>query len=257
MVEREEASPQAHRSHDVPHLLKRWRAVARSARMRLSLIHETEGHPVYFLTTQKVSRKPLYLSAGVHGDEAAAVLGLLEWAESSLAELRDADVILVPLFNPAGLARNNREDAHGTDLNRCFDHHDHPHLAGWHRAMSGYAPRLAGCLHEDYDAWGIYAYELNRADGIGVAEPCLAAAEQVLPRDPRATIEGRRAHRAIIRPRKIPMKLDLPEAVALYRAGTPCTVTFETPSEFSLARRTAAHVQFLRTFCSGSVNQLG
>ena len=84
-----------HRSHGVTHLLQRWRAIARSARLQLTLLHETAGYPVYFLTSRRVSARPLYFSAGVHGDETGAVMGLLEWAERSTAWLRQADVILV------------------------------------------------------------------------------------------------------------------------------------------------------------------
>lgn len=235
-----------HRAHDVAHLLRRWRAVARSARLKLDVIHETAGFPVYFLTARNVTPRPLYLSTGVHGDEAACVLGLLEWAERSISYLREADVVLLPLFNPVGLALNTRTDGDGMDLNRCFDHPVHPHIAGWRDAMAGYVPRLAICLHEDYDAQGLYAYELNRASGPRPAEYCLTAAQHIIPRDSRRTIEGRPARAALIRRRRLPMFENLPEAVVLYQAGTPCTMTFETPSEFSLAQRTRAHTRLLR-----------
>jgi murein peptide amidase A len=243
------------RSHDVPHLLARWRAVARAARLRLTVIHQTAGHPVYFLTSQRTTARPLYLSAGVHGDEAAPVLGLLEWAERSTAWLRQADLILLPLFNPAGLALNTRADADGQDLNRLFDHRTHPHITGWRQAMSSYQPRLAVCLHEDYDARGLYAYELNRDPKLHLAEHCLRHTDPILPRDPRRTIEGRPARQAIIRRRRLPMFTDLPEAVALYQNGTDCTLTFETPSESSLALRTRAHARLLQAICDWDTAQ--
>ena len=235
-----------HRAHDVPHLLQRWRAVARAARLDIHVIHETGGFPVYLLTTRGVGAGPLYLSTGVHGDEAASVSGLLEWAERSIHYLRSANAVILPLFNPVGLALNTRADADGIDLNRCFDHPTHPHIAGWRLAMIPFVPRLAVCLHEDYDAQGLYAYELNGASSPGPAEDCLAAAENIIPRDPRRTIEGRPARAALIRRRRLAMFENLPEAVVLYRRGTPCTLTFETPSEFSLDQRTKAQIRLLR-----------
>lgn len=243
------------RSHDVPHLLARWRATARAARLRLSVIHETAGHPVFFLTTQQTTSRPLDFSAGVHGDEAAAVLGLLEWAEHSTAWLRKADLILVPLFNPAGLALNTRADAHGHDLNRLFDHPSHLHITGWRQATAPYQPRLAVCLHEDYDAQGLYAYELNRDPHLHLAGQCLSLTDNILPRDTRRTIEGRPARQAIIRRRRLPMFTDLPEAVVLYQSGTACTLTFETPSEYSLATRTRAHARLLQAICDWDTTQ--
>lgn len=234
-----------HRAHDVTHLLQRWRAVARAARMELQVIHETAGFPVYFLTSPKISPRPFYLSSGVHGDEAASALGLLEWAERSTPWLRGADLVCVPIFNPVGLALNTRADADGQDLNRMFDHPTHPHITGWQKAMAPFRPRLAVCLHEDYDAQGLYAYELNRDPKLRLAELCLSQAESILPRDPRRTIEGRPARAAIIRRRRIPMFENLPEAVALYQAGTSCTLTFELPSEYALTTRVRAQIQLL------------
>lgn len=238
-----------HRSHDAAYLLERWRRVARAARLRVDIIHETGGYPVYFLTSAKAGVRPLYLSAGVHGDEAGAVLGLLEWAERSIRWLRLSDVVLLPLFNPAGLALNTRMDADGADLNRLFDHPAHPHITGWRAALAVFRPRMAVCLHEDYDARGLYAYELNRDARLRPAEHCLKQAESILPRDPRRVIEGRPAQQAVIRRRRLPMLTGLPEAVALYQAGTPCTLTFETPSEFSLASRVHAQARLLGAVC--------
>ncbi len=238
-----------HRAHDVAHVLRRWRAVARAGRMAWSVIYETAGFPVYFLRSQGVGERPLYLSAGVHGDEAGAVLGLLEWAERSVDYLRRADVVVFPLFNPAGLALNTRGDLEGVDLNRLFDSPSHPHIAAWRRAMAGYVPRAAVCLHEDYDAQGLYGYELNRDGGLHVAERCLARAEGLLPRDLRSRIEGRAARRGVIRRRRLPMWEHLPEAVALYQAGTDCTLTFETPSEGCLQARSRAQVCLVEAVC--------
>jgi len=238
-----------HRSHGVTHLLQRWRAIARAARLQLTVIHETAGYPVYFLTSRSISARPLYFSAGVHGDETGAVMGLLEWAECSTAWLRQADVILVPLFNPAGLALNTRCDADGADLNRCFDHPDHPHIQGWLRAMAPYQPRTAVCLHEDYDAQGLYAYELNRHPRHHLANHCLELTDAMLPRETRRLIEGRRARQGIIRVRRVPLFENLPEALVLYQNGTPRALTFETPSECCLTLRTRAHARLVQAIC--------
>ena len=64
---------------------------------------------------------------------------------------------------------------------------------GRHRrdAIAGYIPRLVVCLHEDYDAQGLYAYELNRHASPRPAEYCLTTARNILARDPRRIIEGR------------------------------------------------------------------
>ena len=235
----------AHRSHDVPFLLKRWHAVARAARLKVETVHVSSGHPVIFLHTPSVDQPRLYLSAGVHGDEPAPVSALLEWAEENVMLLRRLTVALFPLFNPAGLALNTRADHRHIDLNRRFHDASHPHIKAWWRCIGDMTFTTAVCLHEDYDAQGTYCYELNRSSRPFLADAALRACDHIIPRDAQRTIEGRRAIDGIIRRKQIPDLPGLPEAIALYLHSTERSLTFETPSEFSLADRVAAHKALL------------
>ena len=234
-----------HRCHDVPHLLKRWHRVARAARLSCEAIYQSGGHPVLFVHSPKSQGARLYFSAGVHGDEAAPVSGLLEWAESNIALLRRLPVALFPLFNPSGLALNTRADHRHIDLNRRFHDASHPHVKAWWRAIGDMHFAAGVCLHEDYDAQGIYCYELNSNPRLALANELLKSCELIIPREVRGTIEGRRARRGVIQRSRVPDLPGLPEAVALYMHNTPVTLTFETPSEFSLAERVAAHRAFV------------
>jgi len=86
--------------------------------MRLSV----EGRPIYYHVYGYGSRSILIL-AGIHGDEAAGpVLAkrLCNWLETHPSELSDQRVIVIPAANPDGLARNQRANANGVDLNRDF-----------------------------------------------------------------------------------------------------------------------------------------
>lgn len=233
-----------HRAHDVVEIARRWKAVARRARMTMETIHLTAGGPVLFLKSRRMTDRPVYFCAGVHGDEPAAVQGLLVWAEARAEELRDADLAIFPLFNPAGILLNTRADEGGHDLNRQFDSATHPHMMAWREAVRGLSPRYAVCLHEDYDAQGLYCYELNRDPHTRLADGLLESCSSLIPRDARRVIEGRRAAAGVIQRRRIPMITNLPEAVVLYRAGAGSTLTFETPSEFDFALRTRVHARF-------------
>lgn len=235
-----------HRAHDVVDIVRRWKAVARRARLNVDVIHQTAGGPVIYVTSRKLSEQPLYFCAGVHGDEPAAVQGLLVWAESRAADLRNADLAMFPLFNPAGIALNTRADEGGHDLNRLFDSTTHPHLIAWQQAVHGLKPVTAVCLHEDYDAQGNYCYELNRDPKLHLADSLLESCAAIIPRDLRPVIEGRRARAGVIQRRRIPMFTNLPEAVALHRAGAGVTLTFETPSEYDFALRTRTHARFVQ-----------
>lgn len=236
----------SHQAHDVVDIVRRWKAVARRGRLNVDVIHQTAGGPVIYVTSRKLSQRPLYFCAGVHGDEPAAVQGLLVWAESRVEERRSADLAMFPLFNPAGIVLNTRADEGGNDLNRLFDSTTHPHLLAWQSAVSGLKPTIAACLHEDYDAQGNYCYELNRDPKLHLADRLLENCAPIIPRDLRPVIEGRRAKAGVIQRRRFPLFTNLPEALALHRAGAGVTLTFETPSEYDFALRTRTHARFVQ-----------
>ncbi len=237
-----------HRCHDSAYILKRWRAVARAARFETTTLHTTpEGYPIYLFRTPRHAEGGLYLSAGVHGDEPAPVAALIDWAEDNLAVLRRSNACLVPLFNPAGLDRNTRADHEGTDLNRNFNNVGHPHTGAWLRAVEGRRFSCGVTLHEDYDAQGVYAYEVSRDPALST-QPFLQEAEKWLPRDSRSWIDGFPARSGVIKRSRIPKNLPgLPEALVLFQHHAPASFTFETPSEFSLARRVAAQRAIIDT----------
>ncbi len=234
-----------HQSHDAGHTLKRWAAVARAARLEMHTLYVQEGLPVVMLRSSILTPAAVYFSAGVHGDEAGAVAGLLAWAEADPVLLRKTPVMIVPLFNPWGLLHNSRLDHTHTDLNRCFHDDGHPHIKAWRDAVLPNRFRMAICLHEDYDAQGVYCYELHRNAGSRLAQGLLDHVSPVIPRDPRRSIDGRPADRGVIQRRRIPVLPGEPEAITLYQKCTDSSLTFETPSEFSLSTRTQAHAAFI------------
>ena len=229
-----------HRCHDVPFLLKRWQAVARAARLRVQTIHTSGDFPVLFLHTPESPGERFYLSAGVHGDEAAPVSALLEWAEENIPLLRRLPVAIFPLFNPSGLALNTRADHRHVDLNRRFHDASHPHIKAWWKAVGDMSFSRALCLHEDYDGQGTYCYELSRRARLDCAEQLLDAASPYIPRDTRRNVDGRTMKNSFMRRRRPPDLPGMPEAIALFMHSTDYTLTFETPSEYALSARVAA-----------------
>ncbi len=233
----------AQRPHDPAYLLGRWRALAPRAGMAMESFATTPGGDLFALRSAAPppGAKRVYLSAGVHGDEPGAALGLLLWAERSTELLRGLDVRLFPLLNPWGLANNARTDARGRDLNRLFHSRANPFPA-WRRALGRRPFELAICLHEDYDAGGCYIYELGRA---AFAEPLLRAAAAHIPADPRRHIDDSEAEGGVVRMEEIDRESfplpGLPEAVWLFFERCPHSLTLETPSECALSQRAAAH----------------
>jgi hypothetical protein len=98
-------------------------------------------------------------------------------------------------------------------------------------------------LHEDYDGQGLYLYEIKRELPYW-GEELLDAARPVIPIEGRVRIDGRKSAAGVVR-RRMELKrftaLGYPEAIWLHLHGSRRTFTVETPSEFALAQRVAAH----------------
>ncbi len=240
----------AHRVHDYARLVRRWRAVARGAGLKLEEFARQDEYPVYCVRTQgDPAAGGLYVSAGIHGDEPAGPEAVARWAEAHLkTHVRDkpaTPLFILPCLNPWGLVHNRRSDHRSRDLNRIFDGRVAP-ISQLRRLLTGYRFDLALHLHEDYDGQGIYLYDLDDTRvrwGTGLLKAC---ASRSLPVDARRRIDGWRFRDGLLAERidlkKVPQQ---PEAIYLYRRHSAHCCTFETPSEFSLGHRVRAHVRLI------------
>lgn len=206
-----------------------------------------DGFPVHAVhPARRAGEGPrLYLSAGIHGDEPAATEALVTWAARRCRALGRCDFLIFPCLNPWGLQNNSRHDAQGRDLNRGYRRDDLPVVAAQKKLVGGRAFDAALMLHEDFDAQGIYLYEIPGARPFW-GEKLLSAGARHLPREPRRKVEGRTCRGGLIRTRVTPDTIpDHPEAFYLHFGRARRSLTFETPSEFSLTARVRAHMAVL------------
>jgi protein MpaA len=238
---------QAHRVHDFRFLNKRWQSLARKARLN-RLVYSTaeEFELLCFKSPALKSSAGIYLSAGIHGDEPASTEGLYQWADLHRSILREIPVMIFPCLNPWGLLHNRRTDSEGRDLNRCYHLDNIPRIQAQKEVMRAYKFRLAMCLHEDYDAQGVYLYEIRKKLKT-FGQELLAAAGYHVPIDARRTIEGRRAAQGWIA-RKINLKKFplLAESIYLACNHSERTITAETPSEYDLGPRIEAQIAMIQ-----------
>lgn len=237
-----------HRAHDYRHLVERWRAVARKAGVPLRRLAHADGYDLFSLRTPALAEAGgIYVSAGIHGDEPAATEGLITWAEAQGRWLAKLPLLLLPCLNPWGLVKNTRANAQGLDLNRLFQEGNQPMVQAVRRLVAGRQFSVGLMLHEDYDGQGIYLYEVLRARPYW-GEALLNAARAHVPIDPRPRIDGRKLGGGLYR-RRIDRRhfaqIGYPEAIWLHLEHAGRTFTFETPSEFALEQRVAAHVAVL------------
>lgn len=252
----------SHSGHDYEHLWQRWQALARAQDWTCSVLAEAGAFPI--LQIEHVPRErddaaqspemdaaPAYFSAGVHGDECAAVWGLLSWAEQQADQLSQRSFLIFPCFNPYGLVHNTRHDQDGVDLNRIFHDPTHPVIGRWQAALAGRCFDLSVHLHEDYDATGIYLYELSREPSFG--EALIRSCEDIIARERDGLVDGREFVSAVRCAGEDEVHLivqeelhgGMPEAIYLFLNHSVSSFTFESPSEFDLIRRIDVQRRFL------------
>jgi len=184
-----------------------------------------------------------YLSSGIHGDEPSGPLAILALlARDSLWQ--GWRVVCFPELNPRGLRAGTRENPEGIDLNRDYAQPVTGEIRRHRRALAALGPvRAAVCLHEDWEAAGVYLYYLHRDASVEPSRRVLAAMRRHLPVDLSPLIDGREADQGLIhrRPEDYAGQ-DWPEAIYLARHHTDICYTLETPSGQILEQRVAAHV---------------
>jgi protein MpaA len=193
------------------------------------------------------ARHRVYLSTGIHGDEPAGPLAVLQLLRENNWP-KDAAIWLCPCLNLTGFPDNRRENYAGVDLNR-----DYRHLATeeirTHVSWLGHQPNfdLTLCLHEDWESQGFYLFEQNPDHKASFGEKIISAVEEVCPVDRSEVIEGWPAKNGIISPAVNPDdRPQWPESVYLIKNKTRLAYTLEAPSDFPLNVRVASLVTAVR-----------
>lgn len=201
----------------------------------------------------------VYLSAGIHGDEPAGPLALLELLLSDFFT-NDFHWFICPALNPSGLVARTRENSGGVDLNRDYWLRETAEIiahACWIDALA--TPDLFISLHEDWETTGFYFYEINlREDQPARAHRILDAVGPWFPPEQGPIIDGHesRENGWIYHAAEPDLPEGWPEAIYLAKKGCPISFTFETPSHAPLEQRISAHAAAVRSACEGLADQI-
>ena len=216
-----------------------------------TVIHETKTGPVEGWE-RKTDGPLVYLSAGIHGDEPAGPLAILQLMREDFF-CTSLHWVICPALNPDGLAAHTRENAEGIDLNRDYflrkseqaDRH-----ARWLDSIG--TPVLFVSLHEDWETAGFYFYELNLTGGpTSHAAGILQAVSPWFKPEPGPIIDGHESYEPgwIYHASEPDIPEGWPEAIYLIKKGCPHSFTFETPSSSPLEDRVPALAAGVRAAC--------
>ena len=203
---------------------------------------------------RKGEGKPLvYLSAGMHGDEPAGPLALLELMREGVFE-GDLAWAIVPVLNPDGLRAGTRGNAAGVDMNRDYLRKSTAEVAGhvaWLEEME--VPDVFVSLHEDWEVGGFYLYEIRHGEeSVEGTRALLAEARGVFPLEEGPLVDGHRVREAgwIYHPAEPDEPEGWPEAIYLSHSGCPLSYTLETPSRAAMEERVRCHKNVVKKLFS-------
>ena len=108
------------RVRDYAELTRRLRSVEREG-WSVERVGEVWGYPWFCVKRESQPGAPtVLLTAGMHGEEPAGVVGVLRWLESGAARRWRVNWFVLPCINPYGWERNQRTNARRCDINRQF-----------------------------------------------------------------------------------------------------------------------------------------
>jgi murein peptide amidase A len=182
--------------------------------------------------------------AGVHGDEPAGTAALRLFFSSLVEDPARAtgyELFAYPAVNPVGLERGTRGNCSGMDLNREFwKDSKQPEIPIIENELRSLHLNGLIALHADDSCEGAYGYSHGNAMEDSLLKPALIAAERLLPRDQRPSIDGFHAHEGIISDCFQGILAPPPE-----QHPRPFNLIFETPAKAPLDLQVAAHVAAL------------
>jgi hypothetical protein len=199
-------------------------------------------HELVFLSRLGRSGPQFYLSAGIHGDEPAGLVALLDLIRDD-AWPDDLNLGICPCLNPQGCDLGTRENAAGLDLNRDYRAPRSIEVQLHLEWLASLPPwDMSICLHEDWESHGFYLYELNPGNLPSLAGPILESVRAVCPIDHSPWIDGKESTApGLIRPTVDPtQRPDWPESFWLLQNGCPLGYTLEAPSDWPLHVRARA-----------------
>ncbi len=158
---------------------------------------------VFQRTSVVKPRITLGLFACIHGDEPAGALALgdlVQALDENPGMGREYQLWIYPLCNPTGYLAGTRHCAAGKDLNREFwKGSGEPEVVLLEKELRSKKFDGIISLHTDDTSDGVYGFVRGATLTEHLLKPALAAAEEALPRNQKAQIDGFHAVDGIIR----------------------------------------------------------
>ncbi|MBC2605469.1 M14 family metallopeptidase [Pelagicoccus albus] len=200
------------------------------------------GHAINLWTKESATpdAPSILISAGMHGDEPAGPLALLELFKNYPFS-EQFEWLLTPVLNPTGLLQGTRENASGIDQNRDFLLRQSPEIKAytnwWESHRTACALHLS--LHEDWETDGYYFYAINSSQLPCYSKELQQILSKKIPLQQTGPVDDHElaAPGLIVHPCEADEPEGWPEAIWLTKSHPTLSYTFEAPSSHPLEDR--------------------
>lgn len=122
-------------------------------------------YPLYRITINPTAKRTICITAGIHGNEIAGTLGILEFLKTFKAQEAHVKLIIFPLLNPYGFTKDKREDRGNLNLNRHYFENPQPKAVKTiSRLLKKIDADFCLSLHEDDELSCFYIYQYGTND---------------------------------------------------------------------------------------------
>lgn len=216
-----------------------------SSHTRIETVGVVDDYSIYRVSLEagQGAKKNILIAGGIHGDEPAGPASVLRFLERDNTSLLERfNFLILPCINPYGYVHNTRENKRGIDLNRSFEETGIAEVDIAKETIAG--QRFDFCIdfHEDWEAKGVYLYEGQR-DEQWIGLEITHQIEKIGPIDGEVGESDLPIADGVFQ--VDPAWGDAGLAPYLFHFSTDHVMICETPTSWSLDRRTAAHLTAL------------
>ena len=212
--------------------------------LRLITIGTTRTYPIVMVTNiARQTKKPaLCFSAGIHGDEIAGPLAVLEFiTKQNFGALKNLPLYFLPVANPSGFDRGTRRNLSRRDLNRHFcDDELNQENKILYDAIKNKNVYFFHALHEDLDEKGFYLYNYEHKPE-PIYRHVLILAKRYCPLQTKAAMSNDKNINGLVTNKKDGSFED-----RLFRAGVPLTMCTESPGKLPLKKRQNLNYELMK-----------
>ncbi len=208
---------------------------------------DIRGNEIFCCRTPENDGKKICIISGLHGDEPGGPLGILKFFSKKNIDSLKKNLLIIPVLNPEGFDKGEREDGDGRDLNRVWNRKkDKEPVKTVKDVVQEFKPDILLSLHEDDNVDGFYLYPSDDID-YSIVNYFKDFLHTIFDPISNKTIYGDKVKNGVVVSMGKKPKHYASMEKFFEKSGIP-NVTLEIPGSVSFKKRTSAYGDIITNF---------